>query len=216
MKVFITGASSGIGEAVARLFASRHAQLILCGRDQGRLERVARETCARRVVSADLSQEAGQEEVLKVLREELPELIINNAGFGFYGETLHVSWEEQKRLIEVNMLAPLRIASEGARLLIESKRRGTIVNISSLAGEYPTPGMSLYGASKAFLTHLSEALDTEWAPQGVRVLVSCPGMVRTSFATRAAGQEVELGGVVYDVCGQGCAADLETDQTGEE
>ncbi|NGX62152.1 MAG: Serine 3-dehydrogenase [Chlamydiae bacterium] len=187
----ITGATSGIGEALARLLASKGFSLILTGRNQEKLEKLAKELTVQKIIVADLSKREGQERVLEEIRRSCPDLLINNAGFGLYGTAHTLPIEKQRDMVEVNSLFPLQSTLVCAQTLIEAKKKGTILNVSSVGGEYPTPGMSVYGATKAFLTSLSQGLYTELASKGVSVLASCPGMVSTDFATRAAGSPVE-------------------------
>jgi short-subunit dehydrogenase len=190
MLALITGASSGIGSALAHLLASKGIGLILSGRDKARLEEVAKQTGAKLSIEADLRKEEGRTKVIEIIRTHVPDLIINNAGFGAYGGALSIPLKEQIEMIDVNITALLECTLEGARALIQKKKKGVILNVSSVAGEYPTPGMSVYGATKAFVTSFSRALNTEFKPYGVDVLVSCPGMVVTDFANRAAKKPV--------------------------
>lgn len=191
-KALITGASSGIGEALAYLLASKGIELILSGRNEDHLKKLGKEVHAKALVVADLLTEEGRAQVLEAIRTHIPDLIINNAGFGVYGEAVTTPLEEQTGMIQVNCVALLESTLEGARALIQKGRKGIILNVSSVAGEYPTPGMSVYGASKAFVTMVSMALNTELAPKGVHVLASCPGMVATDFANRAAKKPIAI------------------------
>jgi len=193
-RAFITGASSGIGEALARLLASKGYMLILTARNRQKLEALANELHAEEFLIADLSKQEERRQLIAKIREKIPELIVNNAGFGIYGDVMTLSVEEQLSILEVNGAATLEVTVEAARALIEAKKKGVIMNISSVAGEYPCPGMSVYGASKAFLTSLSRGLNTELASRGIDVLVSCPGMVATEFANRAAKKTVMASG----------------------
>ncbi len=195
MKALITGASSGIGEALASLIASKGFFLILSGRNESRLRQVAKSLKADYVV-ADLEKKEERRVLIEVVRRELPELIVNCAGYATYGEALSLSLEEQMALLEVNAVAPIELTLESARALIGAKKKGVILNVSSTAGEYPAPGMGLYGSAKACVTHFSRTLNTELAPKGVHVLVSCPGMVASNFANRAAGKPITLRGPV--------------------
>ncbi len=195
MKAFITGASSGIGEALATLLASKGYTLILSGRNEESLQRISNAFKADYIV-ADLAKRADRDKLIEAIRREVPDLFVNCAGYGKYGEALSVPVSEHLKLLEVNAAAPIELTLEAAHSLIAANKKGVILNVSSVAGEYPTPGMGLYGSSKACLTHFSRTLNTELASRGVHVLVSCPGMVATPFATRAANKPITPSGPV--------------------
>jgi uncharacterized protein len=188
----ITGATSGIGEAFAHLLAAERISLILSGRNRARLEKIKESLHAEQILVADLQDKQQREELVRLIYEKAPDLVVNNAGFGIYGDALSISVAEQLTILEVNAAAALELTLEAARTLIQANKRGVIMNISSVAGEYPCPGMSVYGAAKSFLTHVSQALNTELSSKGVSVLVSCPGMVATDFANRAAKKQIAL------------------------
>lgn len=192
----ITGATSGIGEALAHLLASKNIKLILSGRNLERLQKLAEETGAESLVVADLRTEEGVHKILEAVKTHLPDLLINNAGFGLYGEALSHPLEEEIAIAKVDALAPLTLTLETARLWIQNQKKGVILNVSSVAGEHPGPGMSIYAASKSFLSSFSSSLHDELKEKGVDILVSCPGMVTTNFAKRAAGKEVKVSGPV--------------------
>jgi len=142
----------------------------------------------------DLESKEERHKLIEVVRSQLPDLIVNCAGYTTYGEMLALSVQEQMALLEVNALAPIELTLEAAHALIAAKKKGVILNVSSVAGEYPAPGMGLYSSAKACVTNFSRTLNTELAPKGVHVLVSCPGMVATDFASRAAGKPFTPGG----------------------
>ena len=186
----ITGASSGIGEALARLLSSKGYALILTGRNPQRLEKIAQEVKAKKSVMADLLNPLQRKEIVTIIREQLPDLLVNNAGFGLYGDALSIPVSDQLSILEVNAAAPLELTLEAVRAWASIEKKGIVMNISSTAGEHPCPGMSVYGASKAFLTHVSNGLNTELNSKGIFVLVSCPGMVATNFASNAAKKKL--------------------------
>lgn len=195
MKALLTGATSGIGEALANLLASKGYQLILSGRNEKRLQELGRKLEAG-CVAADLLEKEGRRRLIETAEKELPNLLVNCAGYGMYGEALSIPVEKQMAILEVNAVAPIELTLRTAHALISAKKKGVILNVSSIAGDFCSPGMGLYGPAKACLTNFSRTLNTELASKGVHVLVSCPGMVDTSFADRAAGKHVELRGVV--------------------
>jgi uncharacterized protein len=188
----ITGASSGIGEALAYLLASHGYSLILSGRNEEKLKKIAEATHAEQTLVADLKIPQERQKIVSVIHEKLPELVINNAGFGLYGDAISLSVQEQLEMIEVDASAPLELTLEAARAWDRAHQNGIVMNVSSAGGEQPCPGMSVYGASKAFLTHVSLALNTELKAKGIDVLVSCPGMVATDFPNRASKKKVDV------------------------
>lgn len=195
MKALITGATSGIGEALAHLLSSKGYTLILSGRNEQRLQELAKQFQAT-YVTANLEDKIERSKLIETIKKELPDLLINGAGFGMYGEMLSVTLEEQMAILEVNATAPIALTLEAARALVAADKKGVILNIASVAGEFYSPGLGLYGPAKACLINFSRTLNFELAPRGIHVLVSCPGKVATHFADRAAGKHVELHGMV--------------------
>jgi short-subunit dehydrogenase len=189
-KALITGSTSGIGEALVRLLAQKRIKLLLTGRNQKKLEQLRQEIPVEEVWTCDLQNRQDRKGLIEKIQKYLPDLLINNAGFGIYGDVLSISVEEQLSILEVNAMAALELTLETARAWIQAGKKGCIMNISSVAGEYPCPGMSVYGASKAFLTNVSQSLHTELSSHGISILVSCPGMVATDFASRAAKKPI--------------------------
>lgn len=184
----ITGASSGIGEALAHLLASKGIPLIITGRNREHLDEVAatlRRQVEVSVIAADLALPEGRQKIVEAIRLEAPDLIINNAGFGHYGDALDYSTEEELQILTVNAHAVLEFTLEGARTLRQYRKPGVILNVSSAASYFVFPGSGVYAASKAFVTQVSQSLDFELEEHRIRVLVTCPGMVRTNFAQRA-------------------------------
>lgn len=180
----VTGATSGIGEATARLLAEKGISLILTGRNQEKLSSLKQELKVPvQTLSLDLARDRSL--LIHLIREQSPDLIINNAGFGLYGNAVQHPTKDLLEIVEVNDQALLEITLEGAKALITRKQPGVILNISSVAAFLPMPRTAVYAASKAFVNSLSEAFDEELAPQGIRVLALCPGVVDTSFSQTA-------------------------------
>jgi short-subunit dehydrogenase len=186
----ITGATSGIGKATCELFAQKGLNLIVTGRNEKELQHL-QETLSKQVnvqiVQADLSVDEGRRRLIDILHAQAPDLVINNAGFGFYGGALTYPTEEQVNILEVNGRALLELTLEAARTLISLNKKGVILNIASGAAFQILPNMAVYAASKAFVSHFSQAFDFEVKNYGVRILTLCPGMVATAFQTRAGG-----------------------------
>lgn len=179
----VTGASSGLGFALCQLLSKKGIPLIVAGRDEKRLALAASLPHVTESVLADLSQ--NREHLLQTIREKTPDLVINNAGYGFYGPALAQETAIQMDLLDVNANAPIEIALEAARVLQSRKKSGVILNVSSTAGEIPVPAMALYSAAKASLTSFSQSFDREMRPYGIRVLAAVPGPIATPFAKRA-------------------------------
>ncbi len=171
----ITGASSGLGLALARKISERGVSLLLTSRTRPSLPNAEWIECDLAKTRAPL---------LEAIRKKAPDLVINNAGFTAYGDCLD-EFSSQKEIFVVNAEAPLEIALEAARVLKEQGRRGTILNIGSAASLFPFPAMTIYSAAKSFLASFSQSLDVELKPHGIRSLVALPGQIATPFASRA-------------------------------
>lgn len=188
-RALITGASSGIGRAFAERLARDQNDLVLVARSAERLEALARrlsEThrAGAEVVCADLTDPADLRRVEALLREETPDLLVNNAGFGTVGPFVELDPDVEEREIRLNVLAVMRLA-RAALPAMRSRGRGAVINVSSLAGEGPAPYNATYGATKAFVTSFSEAVAEELRGSGVRIQALLPGFTRTEFQERA-------------------------------
>ncbi len=181
----VTGATSGIGEAFARLLSSKGVALILTGRNGEVLKTLSEELKAESVI-ADLNQPEGQKVIVAKILERKPDLVVNNAGLGFYGEAFQGPISEQLEVLNVNAGAVLQLTLEAIKMWISDQQKGIVLNVSSAAGFVPFPLFATYAATKAFVNQLSLSLDYETRPHGVRVLASCPGRVATAFSHRAA------------------------------
>jgi uncharacterized protein len=183
----ITGATSGIGKKLTELLAEKGFSLLLIGRNQEELSLLKKQFPQESIEihRADLLQPEGRSVVVTLIRERVPDLVINCAGLGLYGDALSYSTEEQLAILEVNINALVEITLQAARTLFFKKKKGIILNVSSAAGFDFYPGMAVYAASKAFVTSFSEAFDFEMQKSGIRILTSCPGMVETNFQFRA-------------------------------
>jgi uncharacterized protein len=187
----VTGSSTGIGEAFARELAARHCDLVLVARRRQLLESLAAELADLHgveveVVASDLTDETALDEVEGRLgAEDRPiDLLVNNAG----GASQHAPFLELDRRMLVadaylNTLALLRL-THAAVAAMARRGEGNIVNVSAGVAFYPLPGAAAYGASKAFVNSLSEALDYELRHTGVRITAVCPGFTRTGAQER--------------------------------
>lgn len=186
----VTGATSGIGTVLCRLLAQEGISLIMTGTNEDRLNELEADL-GKNVkvysVIADLKNREDRQKLIRLMKDLVPDLVINNAGFGMYGEVLTHTTQEQMDILEVNGNAAIELTIEAARALIAKGEQGVIMNISSVAGFQYIPSSALYSCSKALVTHFSQTFDMEVSPHGVRVLTACPGMVATEFPQRAGG-----------------------------
>jgi len=188
--VVVTGASAGIGAALARVFAAHGHELVLIARRESKLDALADEIAAQGrarplVLAIDLAQaEAGARIKAELAAQGLePEYVVNNAGFGLVGEAAQLDHAEQLAMIDLNIRSLTELSLAFADTL--ARLRGGILNVASVAGFIPGPGMAVYYASKAYVLSFSEALHHELSRRGVRVTVLCPGPVPTEFQARA-------------------------------
>ncbi|WP_455289412.1 SDR family NAD(P)-dependent oxidoreductase [Cupriavidus necator] len=188
--VLITGASSGIGATYAERFARRGHDLVLVARDKSRLDALAahlrKETnVAVDVLQADLTQAADLATVESRLRADTSiGILINNAGIAQSGGFVEQTADSIERLITLNTTALTRLAAAIAPRLAQAGE-GAIVNIGSVVGLAPEFGMSVYGATKAFVLFLSQGLSLELSPRGVYVQAVLPAATRTDIWARA-------------------------------
>jgi short-subunit dehydrogenase len=191
----ITGASSGIGRELARVFARNGHDLALVARRKDRLETLASEleaAYARRpiVIVADLEKPEG----LSIIADALgsagvdPQYLVNNAGFGLLGRADAGDRKAQLAMIDLNMRALTALSLAFIPAL--ERYRGGILNVGSMAGFLPGPGMAVYYASKAYVRAFSDALHHELKPCGIRVTNLAPGPVPTEFGERAGSRKI--------------------------
>lgn len=190
----ITGATSGIGEALARKLAKEKVALFLTGRSHERLQELKEELGQQVAVStetADLAVQEEREKIIQWIRRAKPDLVINNAGVGLYGSIAETEKEEQLNVVEVNVMALTELTIETVKTFVQANKKGVILNVSSVAGFTPFPCFATYAASKAYVNSFSRAVDIEVQPLGIRVLTTCPGMVDTQFGKRASHGEYQ-------------------------
>jgi short-subunit dehydrogenase len=186
----ITGASAGIGAALAHEFASHGHELALVARREQALGTLADAIAAKgasrpTVLRADLARADAVQVIGEALNQRglEPEVVVNNAGFGLLGAADELDRAEQLAMVDVDV----RALTDLSLAFLDSlkRRRGAILNVASIAAFMPGPGMAVYYASKAYVLSFSEALHRELKPKGVRVTVLCPGPVPTEFQARA-------------------------------
>ncbi|MFT4172526.1 MAG: SDR family oxidoreductase [Rhodocyclaceae bacterium] len=193
--VLITGASTGIGATYAERFAGRGHDLVLVARDAARMEALAARLRAATgvtidVLQADLTVTADLERVEQRLRDDARiGVLVNNAGTTLPGGFLEQRGEQLSRLIALNTTAPARLANAVAARLAAGGD-GAIVNIASVVGLAPEFGMTVYGATKAFVLFLSQGLQVELGPRGVYVQAVLPAATRTEIWGHA-GKDID-------------------------
>jgi uncharacterized protein len=195
--VLITGASSGIGYELAKLFARDHYNLVLIARSGERLTQVATELSQLGVSIKTLALDLAAPPAPKFLFDQLQrenirvDILINNAGFGTFGEFAAMTEVEILGQIQLNVTTLTQIT----RLFLApmlSRRQGKIMNVASTAAFQPGPLMAVYYATKAYVLSFSEALANELRGSGVAVTCFCPGATNTGFAKRAGNEGSRL------------------------
>ena len=187
----ITGASSGIGETFARELAAQGNDLILVARSQDKLDLLATELSSKyrvktTVIVKDLAQSAAGQALFDAVQAQglTVDLLINNAGFGDYGAFGNRPLSKMMAMVQLNISTVVELT--GLFLpLMQARKSGAIVNISSIAAFQPIPYMSVYAATKAFVLNFSEALWSENKDSGVKILAVCPGPTESKFYDRA-------------------------------
>jgi len=194
----ITGASSGIGLELAKIHASKGGNLVVVARNKSKLEDLKIELekqhqISVHVIAKDLSLPDSPREVF----EETENLgiqidyLINNAGFGLFGEFEHTDWKEEKNMIQVNITA----LTEFTKLYLPgmiARKQGKILNVASTAGFVPGPMMAVYFSTKHYVLCFSESVNNEVQKYGVTVTALCPGATESGFSTAAKAETSAL------------------------
>jgi short-subunit dehydrogenase len=194
----ITGASAGLGEEFALQLAPVCDHLVLVARRAGLLENLADRIrsefpkTAVSVIAADLTNSAERQRVAGTLLESRlrPDLLVNNAGLGDYGEFATAEWPRIEAMLRVNIEALTHLTH---LLLPSMPYGGAVLNVSSLASLLPIPDFAVYAATKAYVTSFSEALRIELRERCIRVIAVCPGPVHTEFGSVAKRDETMPG-----------------------
>ncbi|MCI0402085.1 MAG: SDR family oxidoreductase [Acidobacteria bacterium] len=205
----VTGASEGIGKAIAELFAREGAQVALAARSEDKLRELAARLGEERTlaVPTDVAVPEQAETLVRRAVERFGglDILVNNAGFGLYAPCHEMNWEHFRQLWEVNFFAAVRLALLALPQL--RKRRGAVVNISSVAGKIPLPYMGAYCASKFALNTISSAMRMELKQAGVRVVTVLPGRVATQFHIAAYRDGQNLPGIFQRRKSEGVSAE---------
>ncbi|MFL6194176.1 MAG: SDR family NAD(P)-dependent oxidoreductase [Thermoanaerobaculia bacterium] len=198
--VLVTGASSGIGLELARLFAAGGSDLVLVARSAGKLEELAAELRNRhgvtaRVLASDLARREAPDEVFAELERTgvAVDVLVNNAGFASYGPFIETGLAEELDEIQLNVTTLTHLTKKFLPGMV-TRRRGGVLNVASTAAFQPGPLMAVYYATKAYVLSFSEALAEEVRGTGVTVSVLCPGPTQTGFQQRAGMEESKLFG----------------------
>lgn len=193
----ITGASKGIGEAFAQLLAEAGYRLVIVARNEGELNRVAgvlTSKCETSVlpIGLDLCEPYAGAALAKELqgRELVPDVIVNNAGFGLNGPAADLPLDAQLAMIDVNVRVLTDLSLRFLPALIAGEGHRGIINVASLSSYMPGPNMAVYHATKAYVLSFSEALAAEVKGAGVTVTAVCPGPVPTGFQATAGIEEL--------------------------
>jgi uncharacterized protein len=183
----VTGASAGIGVALARQLAAGGAHLVLTARRQERLETLARELTSKHnvkteVCAADLAQADAAEQIFRFTESKgiRVDVLVNNAGFGSYGEFAKSDLSWMLNMVQVNCSAVVHLTRLYLPGMVE-RRRGYVLIVASTASFQAVPFISTYAATKAFDLLFAEGLAEELRPYGVRVSALCPGSTESEF-----------------------------------
>ena len=178
----VTGASSGIGEAMAELLGAAGVPTVVVARRSDRLHALAERFPSIEVLAADLGSASGLAAVLaRVEHEAAPiDLVVNNAGFGTSGEFHELDPDRLDAEVQLNVAALTRLSRAALGVMVP-RGRGYLLNVSSVVSFQPAPKLAVYAATKAYVTSLSESLHEEVRGTGVHVTALCPGLTRTEF-----------------------------------
>lgn len=194
----ITGASGGIGEAIALKLASRKQNLVLVARSEAKLKELAEQLTRQHqisveYISADLSTAGAAQQVFdETQKRQLQiETLINNAGIGSGGEFAELSLQSELNMLQLNISSLVALTHLFLQKM-KARKGGTIINVASMASFLPIPYMTTYSASKVFVRHFTQALTQECKPYNVHVMLLCPGLTKTNFNS-AAGIDGKVG-----------------------
>ena len=187
----VTGASSGIGYELARLFAKDGKDIVVIARSKDKLEQLKADLEKEygmkvRVLVCDLADPKSPQDIFSELEKEGidVDVLVNNAGFSVYGVFSDTDWQQEAEMIQVNLIALTQLTKLFLKKMLE-KKSGKIMNISSVAGLVPSPWASVYGGTKHYVLGFSNAIANELKGTGVSVTCFCPTGTKTLFWKRA-------------------------------
>ena len=196
--VLITGASGGIGYELAKLFAQDGDNLVLVARSENKLNEIKTNFEQKykvnvKVLGKDLSQPNAAVQIFNELESAQiqVDVLVNNAGFGNFGEFVDSSWEKEADMMQVNMISLTQMTKLFLKGMVE-RRRGRILNVASTAAFQPGPLMAVYYATKSYVLSFSEAIANELEGTGVTVTALCPGATESGFQQASAMEESRL------------------------
>jgi short-subunit dehydrogenase len=201
----VTGASSGIGAEIARQLASRGRAVTLTARRKDRLDELAGELSERHgvraeTVACDLSSAAARKRMVKTIADRGldVEVLVNNAGFGSAGRFQDLDLEAELKMVRTNVEAVVDLCTEYVPQMV-GRRRGSILNVASVAAYQPVPRQATYAATKAFVLSFTEGLHVDLKGTGVTATALCPGPTKTEFGEAAdiPDEYFEIPGLVY-------------------
>ncbi len=196
-QALITGASSGIGESLARAFGKSGLSLVLIARSKMALDKIADDIRTSNVtvntLPLDLIQPDALDKLIQYLKEKNIEidLLVNNAGFGSYGYFHGLNAARELEMIQLNISALVKFTHHFIQPMIR-RNHGAVINISSTAGFQPVPFMATYGATKAFVTSFTMALHSEYKDTGVSFIAVCPGRTKTQFQVVSGSEQITI------------------------
>lgn len=178
----VTGASSGIGEAMVRLLGTAGVAQVVVARRADRLQELAAAFSNVEVLAADLTTPTGVAAVSRRITSEAEpiDLVVNNAGFGSSGSFATIDADRLDEEVRLNVGALTRLSREALGVMVP-RGHGFLLNVSSVASFQPAPRLAVYAATKAYVTSLTESLHEEVRGTGVKVTALCPGLTRTEF-----------------------------------
>ncbi len=184
----VTGASKGIGEAIANYFAAAGAKVIVSSRKKEAVEAVANEIKKKGFEATSIACHMGDMGDVHLLAEEASaqygrvDILVNNAAANpVFGPVVETSSEAFDKIISVNVKGPFELAKKIYPLMKE-KKSGSVINISSIGGLRPEAGLGIYSMSKAALISLTKVMAKEWGDDNIRANVICPGLIKTKFS----------------------------------
>ncbi len=196
--VLLTGASSGIGMELAECFAREGHELVLVARSKEKLEELGAGLAGRygvrtTAIACDLSVPNAAEQLAAELESRglQADVLVNNAGYGLYGEFQETEWEREQQMMQLNMIALTQLTKRMLPGML-SRGRGRILNVASTASFQPGPLMAVYYATKAYVLSFSEAIAEELEGTGVTVTALCPGPTASGFQSAAAMEKSKL------------------------
>ena len=184
----VTGASKGIGESIARFFAANGAFVIINSRKQEELDKVAQSIIDDGGICTGIAANAGDINACKILVEKSIalyggiDILVNNAASNpVFGPVVDCEEWAFDKIMNVNVKAPFELGKL-VYPIMKARGGGSVINISSIAGNTPDPGLGLYSVSKAALNMLTKVTAKEWGHDGIRVNAICPGLIKTKFS----------------------------------